>query len=179
MSSKPVPKADTGEDAVILMTPAQSKRIEELYFEMFEMLMAYARSILDSEALAEEAVQETFRIACQKPADVCQSVNPQGWLVQTLKYTIRNITSNRATAKKFLEQYIRSQGQEAAAAEDRLNPGVLYENIADTEEYKLLTEMAVEGRSILEMATSRGISVAACKKRVQRAKETLRKKVKL
>jgi len=37
--------------------------------------------------------------------------------------------------------------------------------------------MAVNGRSHKEMAESRGISVNACKKRVQRAKEVLRKKI--
>ena len=40
-----------------------------------------------------------------------------------------------------------------------------------------IKEMAIDGRSHLEMATARGITVAACKKRVQRAKETLQKKL--
>ena len=177
MSKQSVRNAHPEENANVIISPTQSKRIEELYFEMFEMLMAYARSVLDNEALAEEAVQETFRIACQKPKDVCESVNPQGWLVQTLKYTIRNINSNRATARKFLEQCLTVQ--ENTVTEDRVDLRVLYENVADTEEFQLLTEMAVEGCSLLEMATRRGISVDACKKRVQRAKETLRKKLKI
>lgn len=176
MSKRLARRAGTIED--ILMTPAQSKKIEELYFEMFEKLMAYARCVLDSEALAEEAVQETFRIACQKPADVCESVNPQGWLMQTLKYTIRNINSNRATVKKFLEQHTMAQFKEAAVSEDSIDLRVLYENVADTEDFNLLMEMAVGGRSHLEMAQSRGISVDACKKRVQRAKEALQRKLK-
>ncbi|MBQ9167325.1 MAG: sigma-70 family RNA polymerase sigma factor [Oscillospiraceae bacterium] len=159
------------------MDAEQSKRIEELYQEMFEKLRSYAFSSLDNEALAEEAVQETFRIACQKPEKLCDSPNSQGWLVQTLKYTIRNIQSNRATAKRIIEKYLMTQIKEFSFSEDRLDFTVLYENVADTEEFKLLSEMAIEGRSHLEMADSRGISVSACKKRVQRAKETLQRKI--
>ena len=159
------------------MNTAQSKRIEHLYLEMFDKLMTYARSCLDNDALAEEAVQETFRIACQKPEQLCESVNPRGWLVQTLKYTIRNIQSSRSTAKRIVEKYLMTQIKDFSFSEDNLDLRVLYENVADTEEFKLLAEMAIEGRSHLEMANSRGISVSACKKRVQRAKETLRRKI--
>lgn len=161
------------------METVQRNRIEELYFEMFDMLMVYARSALGSESLAEEAVQETFRVACQRPEQVCESVNPWGWLVLTLKYTIRNMQSSQLSTKRLLEKYTENRGKDATFSEDRLDLHVLYENIADTEEFKLLTEMAIEGRSHLEMATRRGISVDACKKRVQRAKEKLRTKIKL
>ena len=160
------------------MNAAQSRKIEELYLEMFDKLKVYACCSLENEALAEEAVQETFRIACQKPEQLCESVNPQGWLVLTLKYTIRNIQSNRATAKRILEKYLITQINDFAFSEDKLELSVLYENVADTEEFRLLSEMAIEGRSHLEMANSRGISVSACKKRVQRAKETLRRRIK-
>jgi RNA polymerase sigma-70 factor (ECF subfamily) len=151
--------------------------IEELYLEMYDMLMIYARVNLDSESLAEEAVQETFRIACQKPDSVCSSANPQGWLVNTLKNTIRNMKGSRAIAKRILETYMITQLREFSVTEDRINLNVLYENVADTEEFKLLSEMAVEGRSHEEMARSRGITVTACRKRVQRAKETLQRKI--
>ena len=157
------------------MNAEQNRRIEELYREMFEKMKVYACCSLGNETLAEEAVQETFRIACQKPEQLCESVNPRGWLVQTLKYTLQNIQSNRATAKRILEKYSRTQIKDFS--EDRLDLHILYENVADTEEFKLLVEMAIDGRSHLEMANSRGISVSACKKRVQRAKKTLQKKI--
>lgn len=98
-------------------------------------------------------------------------------MVQTLKYTIRNMQSNRATAKRIVERYLLTQINDLSVSEDKLDLNVLYGNVADTEEFKLLAEMAIEGKSHLEMAESRGISVSACKKRVQRAKEILRKKI--
>ena len=159
------------------MTVDHKLKIEELYLEMFEKLKIYACCSLDSEALAEEAVQETFRIACQKPEQLYESSNPRGWLVQTLKNTISNIRRNQMAAKKIIEKYLMTQVKDFSVAEDHIEVRVLYEDVADTEEFKLLVEMAIEGRSHLEMASSRGISVDACKKRVQRAKETLQRKI--
>ena len=159
------------------MNAEQSRKIEQLYHEMFDKMKIYACCSFDNEALAEEAVQETFRIACQKPEQLCESANPRGWLMQTLKYTICNIQRNQATAKRLMEQYLVTQTKDVSVLEDKMDLNALYDDIADTEEFKLLAEMAIEGRSHLEMANSRGISVNACKKRVQRAKEILRRKM--
>lgn len=159
------------------MNAEQRQRIESLYLEMFHKLMAYARCSLDGESLAEEAVQETFRIACQKPDALCSSNNPQGWLVLTLKNTIRNMKSSRATAKRIIEQYLVTQAKEISFTEDSVNLNVVYGDIADTEEFKLLSEMAIEGKSHEEMAKARGITISACKKRVQRAREKLQRKI--
>ena len=155
------------------MNTEQRQQIEALYLEMFDKLKAYAKCSLGSDALAEEAVQETFRIACQKPDALCSSANPQGWLVLTLKNTIRNIRSHQATVKRIVEQYLMTQVKEVSISEDRINLNILYEDVADTEEFKLLSELAIEGKSHKEMAEARGITVGACKKRVQRAKEKL------
>ena len=71
------------------------------------------------------------------------------------------------------------QTSEVAFSENTISLEVVYGNIADTEEFKLLKEMAVEGKSHLELATARGISVSACKKRVQRARERLQERIKI
>ena len=158
------------------MTSDQRKRIEEFYLEMYDRLFIYARSALDNESLAEEAIQETFRIVCMKPEDLLSSPNPKGWIVNTLKYTIQNMKRSRDKANVLLTQYLAANSS-VAFSEDRISQEVTYENVARSEEFSLIKEMAVDGRSHLEMAQSRGISVAACKKRVQRAKEFLRRKI--
>ena len=159
------------------MNAEQRAQIEELYLQMFDGMMAYARSSLQEESVAEEAVQETFRIACQKPEDLCNSPNPKGWLVNTLKFTIQNTKRSRESARLILSEYLADQSRQILYSDDKVSLDVLYENVADLEAFKLLKEMAIEGKSHLEMAQSRGISVAACKKRVQRAKELLQKKL--
>lgn len=159
------------------MTAEQNKQIEQLYLEMFGLLEAYARSSLENESLAEEAVQETFRIACMKPDDLLACTSPKGWLVNTLKNVIRNTKRSIVSANKLLITYAALHGNNTAFSEDSVSLEINYENVAHLEEFKLLKEMAVDGKSHLEMAQARGISVDACKKRVQRAKELLRRKI--
>lgn len=161
------------------MTAEQCRRIEELYVEMFDMLLIYASASLEEPALAEEAVQETFQVACQKPMQLLSSGNPKGWLVNTLKYTICNMKRRRDSARQLLAKYLISQTKDIAISEDNLRLDLMYENIAETDEFQILRQMAIEGKSHLEMATERGISISACKKRVQRAKEKLKEKLKI
>ena len=162
------------------MNEEQRKQIGELYLEMYAMLMAYAQAALAQDSLAEEAVQETFRIACEKVAVLLSSPNPRGWLVNTLKFSISNIKSKRRAAQRLMEEYQEAvQLHTRAFTEDIVPVEMLYEDLSHTEEFQLLTELAIEGKSHKEMAESRGISVSTCKKRVQRAKELFRKKIKI
>ena len=160
------------------MDSEYSEKITQLYLEMYDMLVSYARCSFEEESLAEEAVQETFQIACQKPDKLCESLNPKGWLVNTLKFTIRNMKRSRENARQLLSSYLIAQKECVAFSEDKLCLQVMYEDVAHTEEFKLIKEMAIDGKSHLEMAEARGITVSACKKRVQRAKETLKRKIK-
>ena len=160
------------------MTQAQVKEIERLYLEMYDMMMAYARSNLNEELLAEEAVQETFKIACQKPKQLLESENPKGWLVNTLKYVLRNVQRSQESAQRLLSRYLLSQSTNAVFSEDKVHLEILYDDVADSEEFQLLKAMFINGNSHLEIAKSKGISLSACKKRIQRAKEKLKKKLK-
>lgn len=159
------------------MNADQYQVIEQLYLEMFEKLRAYASCALENESLAEEAVQETFRIACMKPDSLCSSENPHGWLVVVLKNTIRNMKRSRETANRIFTTYVASRSEEVSVSKDGMSLELLYGGIAETDDFKLIKEMAVDGWSHLEMAESRGIKVSTCKKRVQRAKENLKKKI--
>jgi len=159
------------------LNASQQVQIAELYFDMFEKLKAYACSSLKSDSLAEEAAQETFSIACQNPEKLLSSDNPRGWLVITLKNTIRNMQRSRMAAQNLLNAYLQIYNHEPPALEQTADPKLLYENMADTKEFRLLVELAIEGRSHKEMARARGISVDACKKRVERAKKILQKNI--
>ena len=162
------------------MDADQRKQIGDLYLEMYDLLLAYAQSAIEQDSLAEEAVQETFRIACERAEAFLSSPNPRGWLVNTLKFSISNIRSKRRTAQRLLEDYQEATRRNLQAFSENIIPvEMLYEDLSHTEEFKLLTELAIEGKSHKEMAERRGISVSACKKRVQRAKELFRKKIKI
>lgn len=159
------------------MTRAQSIEIEIAYLEMRDFLLSYAQSSLGSITLAEEAVQETFQIVCLKAEEFLSSPNPRGWIIKTLKYTIKNMKRSRDNANVLLTQYLAAHGNGITFNEDRISLEITYADIAQSEEFRLIKEMAVEGKTHLEMAQARGITVVACKKRVQRAKEFLKKNI--
>ena len=157
------------------MTQEHSQRIEELYLEMYRLLLQYANNTLRNSAQAEEAVQDTFRIACMKPGELFASPNPRGWLLQTLKYVIQNIVRSQVRAEQ-LPASLRAGG--APPGEGYTPVRVLYGDLSGTEDFRLLQELS-EGKTMLEMARSRNISVEACKKRVQRARKHLQKALKV
>ena len=161
-----------GENA---MTDQQSQQIERLYFDLFAQMTAYANSVLKNRALAEEAVQETFRVACMKPEALCASPNPKGWLLLTLKNVLNNTVRSMASASRLTEKIKMTY---EPAGSDSTDLRLLYGPLADREEFRLIRSLS-EGKTILELARELDISVEACKKRVQRAKEKLKKRLKL
>lgn len=163
----------------------QDEFVSQLYREMYYQLMAYAKSALANEALAEEAVQDTFRIACIKIEDFMSSPNPRGWLVLVLKNVIRNLRRELASLNKIVvssmsiddEQFVDSRAvhpNHSQRVEDS-ELDILYSDLLSPDEYKLLKLIALHKYSMLEASQEFGISVEACKKRVQRAKEKLRR----
>jgi len=53
-------------------------------------MLSYATSALQNFHLAEEAVQNTFKLACIKIDSLMSSDKPSGWLMNALKFIIRN-----------------------------------------------------------------------------------------
>lgn len=146
--------------------------------EMYDALMSYALSAMRNPFLAEEVVQDTFRIVCQNPEKLLESPNPKGWLVTALRYVIRNHRKQQNRMRDFLEEYMKGKVRESRASEDTLDARLLYQNLSGSEEFRLLSEMVFGGLTVAEMADRRGITVNACKKRIQRAKEELQRKMK-
>ncbi len=84
------------------LSDTQRQAIEKLYMDMYYSLSAYAQSALNDRSLAEEAVQDTFRIACAKADKFLSSPNPKGWLLNTLKYVIKNSIRSRAVLNRIV-----------------------------------------------------------------------------
>ena len=159
------------------MIEEYDRKLTTLYRAMYKPLLQYAKANLSHNIdLAEEAVQETFRIACSKPEAVCNSPNPEGWLQVTLRNVIRNLWREQTAVQQHEDAYRADHGPDAVA-EDAVALSVLYGSMAETEEFHLMQEMVLEGKSQQEMADERKISLDACKKRIQRAKLSLRKKI--
>ena len=160
------------------MNDGQKRTIESHYLRLYPFLIEYARSSVSEASLAEEMVQETFLIACSKPDAFLDSPNPEGWLVNTLKNVIRNAHRSRENARQLLQDYINANAETAVAADPLAQPELLYADLVNTEEYLLVKAIYLDGVSYLELSQKLGIHIHACRKRVQRAKEFLQKKLK-
>lgn len=151
--------------------------LEEMYREMYPTLYAYALRILKDHTLAEEAIQDTFCIACAKREQVLSNPKPRGWIMMTLKHVMQNMLRTQRKLQKLL--FLAAGEEQPMEGPELLDVDVLFGNVSDSEDFRLLKRIALEQCSIVELAQDLGISVEACKKRVQRARKRLQKKLKV
>lgn len=155
------------------MKQQKTKQLEQLYLEMYDWLLAYGNATLSDPSRAEEAVQETFRIACDKLPVLLASDNPKGWLVNTMKGVLRNFYRQDARETQVL---VPVQESMSDVQLEGLPTDLLYQDLAATKEYELMMKLT-EAESIRELAKRLEISECCCKKRVQRARAYLKKRL--
>ena len=81
------------------MTPDQKESIKRLYLELYDYFWMYAKTVLGSDFLANEAVQQTFRLASEKADNLCLSPDPKAWLLIALKNSILSIQKTCSETK--------------------------------------------------------------------------------
>ena len=160
------------------MTTEQDQFLTDRYQAKRKFLLEYAESSLHNYALSEEAVQQTFEIACRKIDDFYYSPNPNGWLTKTLSFVIRNMEKHQRTEQWVIAVTNDYRPDLAAAPEVPLPLRVTYGPLVETPQFRLIYESEVLGRTYKEIADDLGISESACKKRAERARDWLRKKIK-
>jgi RNA polymerase sigma-70 factor (ECF subfamily) len=159
------------------MTAEQNQLITERYLEKRRFLLEYAESSLHNYALSEEAVQQTFEIACRKIDDFCNCPNPDAWLTKTLSFVVRNIESRQRTERRVIAMTDEYRPDLVAAPEAPLPLRITYGSLVDTPQFRLLYDSEVLGHTLAEIAKDLGISESACKKRAERARTFLQKKL--
>lgn len=148
--------------------------LEKVYVELASTLLNYANRALKDPVQAEGALQETFRIACTKLDSFSSSPNPKGWIVLVLKNVIRNMERNLIRLRRtFIAMDDCNIDDFEAPTDDRVT-NIEYSDVISAEDYKLLRLVVMERFTIKEAADELGISVEACKKRVQRATRRMR-----
>ena len=147
--------------------------IEQLYREMYHQLFIYARNALNDASFAEEAVQDTFRIACAKVTALETSPNPKGWLLNVLKNVIRNMRRRQIQITKVTMEAMMNDSEIAPEGTEQ-TVDLMYSDVIPREEFLLLKRIALEQLTMLELSQELGISVEACKKRVQRARNKMK-----
>lgn len=172
---------DMAEGKLMKRIEPWEEAVEKLYKEMYPVLYVYAMRILKDSDMAEEAVQDAFCIACAKRDEFLSSENPQGWVMITLKYVMQNMLRNQAKSKKLASQYFNELKDECTVAgpPELMSVDLLFNDVSESEDFQLLKRIALDQYTIAELSQELGISVEACKKRVQRARKRLRQRLKL
>lgn len=84
------------------LQPDEREFIDKLYREYGQQLFSYARAILRDDSIAQEVLQDTFWLACDKINKLFSSENPGSWLMEALNHTIR-----RAICKVYIAAHRR------------------------------------------------------------------------
>jgi DNA-directed RNA polymerase specialized sigma24 family protein len=160
------------------MTAEQDKFFTAIYLKRRKPLLEYATSVLHNHALAEEAVQQAFEIGWRKIEDFQNCPKPEGWIFNAVRFVVSNIESRQRTERRlfaFIDDY---RPDLVAAPADHLPLRVHFGDLVDLPQFQIIYEMEFVGRSLAEIARDLGISEAACKKRAERARKYLQKKLK-
>lgn len=150
--------------------------VEELYTQCFHSLFVFARKLTSSNSMAEEAVQCTFAVVCEKLDTVRSSNNPPGYLVAILRIIVKNMNRARARLNGTMVNLMSLEGfADTQTFEQAINPEIYFSDLMTHEEYEMLKRVALDGYTIGQAAEEFGITLEACKKRIQRLKERIKK----
>lgn len=144
---------------------------------MYSQMFTYACCILHNRDWAEEAVQDAFCILCVKADKALSLENPKGWLMRVLQNVIRNRKRQQASMNRLIMKSLQAENLDEMLVYDEENVDLLYGDLAARTDFQLLKRVVLDGYTMLQAAEEYGITVEACKKRVQRVKKLLREKL--
>ena len=154
----------------------QKRTLVEKWYRQYSKLLFHAACLLDTPDAAEEIVQETFRIVME--TDNPEQVEyPKTWLRKIVYNVVRN---RQRSQERFASVPIDGEGtpiEELGSHEDEPDVEFEYGGIVSAEDLHLLRLSSVEQHTYSEIAEELGVSAEACRKRVDRAKKELRKKL--
>ena len=156
--------------------PAEDQ-ISRLYREMYSRMLVYASSVLRNRDLAKEAVQDTFCILCTKANEALKKENPRGWLMRTLQNVMRNMNRQRMMMNRLIMTSLQAENLEEMLVYDEENVDILYGDVSVRADFQLLKRIVLDNYTMQEAAEEFGITIEACKKRVQRIKKLLKGKL--
>lgn len=158
---------------------------DEIYVRNWGKLIRYAISQVQRKYIAEELVQDTFHDAYAKFNQLIKHDNIDGWLMQTLKYKIRNYRRARQREEKYVEEWhdiidMKHTSDEftnnlIARNEVALIYKFVYSNF-NKDDLFLFRRMIIEGANHKEVSEELGITVWTSQKRLERIRKRIKEK---
>lgn len=149
--------------------------VERWYRDYATFLFHFACQFVDH-LVAEEAVQETFRIVCgMKGLEAI--AHPKTWLWKITRNIIQNSIRER---KKWAALLVDMELPEDAFGrkEDETDVELSYAGLISAEDLHLLKLLAVDGHTYRSAGKEFNLSAEACRKRAKRAGAELKEKLK-
>lgn len=155
---------------IMKLDPQLLDYIESLYRKEALLLFRYSQILFNNPSIAEETVQETFIIACLNHKKLKSSPNPEGWIMNTHKNVCRNF---QKANNRYLKQIIALDDTILSTqyTEDLYDCENTIASYVSSEDFIILKKIIIDGYSHKDLAEELGISVDACKKRLQRVKQ--------
>lgn len=154
----------------------QRQFFHKLYYEMYDTLKREAYYFVRDKEAVQDILQETFFEAYKKLDVLYGHENPQGWLVEAVRY---KSLPYRKKLNERLRQEIReldlSNLPELSGVDEY--PFLLFDVMKEAlkkDEYELVMKRVLGGYSFGELAKEYEISEGACKMKVKRSLEKLR-----
>lgn len=156
------------------MMSKNSDFFNELYLKWYGSLIKYAYRLTSDKSLAEEIVQDAFIEAYKKIELLQQHDNPVGWL----HVATRNISKAKLREKQRRQFMVQ-------IGEDFINPRVrkdkmsyFFTDALTTTEADLVIRFYKHRQPIADIAKVYGISRSACKMRLKRTREKVKREYK-
>lgn len=158
------------------MDQEYSQQLSELYLSMHGALYQMLLAKYKDPDFVEDIIHDTFAIACTHPKRLFEHPCPEGWFMIAASYVAdrkHRLRDNHLIKIGDADAPIALQITDLS---DRLDPDVLYEDLSDTKEYKIIRDLADRHLTAAEASREMGITEGAYKMRLSRARKALQKK---
>jgi RNA polymerase sigma-70 factor (ECF subfamily) len=170
-------------DLMTLVSSDDRQAFEEIYRRYKRPLYAQAYRMLESDDEAKDVLQEVFLSLWNKRHEIVLKTGLSPYLMQSVKYRILNIISNKKTENKYLESLAHSLEVSANSTEILLRSreiqAALEQEIALLPlKMRAVFELSTQGGlSYQEIGEQLGISDKTVKKQVHKARSILKSKM--
>lgn len=146
--------------------------IEEYFKKEYTGMVSFSYYLLKNKSLAEVAVQDSFVFALEHTEKLTSSQNPEGWLYCVLKNTVRHMLRDQVALKNHLVSF---EDITEPCTEDRYSDWKTIFDKCSNSDKQLLIRFYIEGYSLRELSNEYNISIGACKMRLKRARNQIKK----
>jgi RNA polymerase sigma factor (sigma-70 family) len=143
---------------------------DRLYRSNYSGLVKYAYRLTYEKNIAEEIVQDAFIEAYKRLDLLKQHENPIGWLY----ITVRNISKAYLREYRDIKQNLPLHEYDGSVVDSASQEQILRDLLSE-DEVKIMLKFYEEHCTISEIAHEYKISISACKMRLKRARDKLKK----